>query len=86
MECLTNWCYCKPIARGLCKTCYYRLLRQVQRGTAKWGDLIASGNCKPARRYKGLTSAVRRENTLKTILRKKSLADYATPQRYLLPD
>ena len=67
MECLTDWCYGKPIARGLCKTCYYRMLRQVQRGTATWGVLISMGCCKKAKRCKGLTTAVRRKNALNAI-------------------
>ncbi len=71
MECLTDWCYGKPIARGLCKTCYYRLLRQVQRGTTKWGDLIAGGKCKKAKRSSVLTTAVRRKNALDALALKE---------------
>ncbi len=66
-ECLTDWCYNKPIARGLCKTCYYRLLRRVQKGRIKWCELIERGYCKKAKRYKGLTTAVRRKNALNAI-------------------
>ncbi len=62
MECLTPDCYCKPIARGLCKTCYYRLLRRVQRGRIKWCELTERGYCKKAKRHKGLTTTVRRKN------------------------
>ena len=75
MECLTDWCYGKPIARGLCKTCYYRLLRRVQRGTTTWGNLIAKGKCKKATRYEGLTTAVRRKNAQSYLDYKNSLDD-----------
>ncbi len=72
MECLTYGCDGEIIARGVCKTCYYRLLRSVQRGNSKWNDLIACGYCKKARRYKGLTSAVRRENAFASIKHRAS--------------
>ncbi len=67
MECLTKGCHGEVIARGLCKTCYYRLLRRVQRGSDCWGGLIAFGLCKKAKRPKGLTTAVRRKNALNAI-------------------
>ena len=63
MTCKTTDCVGKPIARGLCYTCYNRLRRRVQRGTAKWGDIVNAGECKPARRYDKLTTAVRRRNS-----------------------
>lgn len=97
MICLTEGCEGKPIARGLCKTCYHRIQKRVKRAQqkeqsqfqqlkkygqydnqdstdgledklqpndSKWGDFIASGECKPARRYRGLTAAVRRKNAI----------------------
>ncbi len=79
MECLTDWCYGKPIARGLCKTCYYRLLRQVQRGKTRWCDLIQLGLCKKAKRHKGLTTAIRRRNALNFIKYKDSMKGQLTP-------
>jgi len=78
-ECLTPDCHCKPISRGLCKTCYYRLLRRVQRGNSKWNDLIACGYCKKARRYKGLTTAVRRKNALNSMEYRDSIKGQITP-------
>lgn len=64
MQCMTEGCNGKPICRKLCSRCYYRLLRRVQRGTAMWGDLVNAGECSPAKRYHGMTTAVRRQNAL----------------------
>ena len=71
MECLTESCHGKPITRGLCKTCYYRLLRQVQRGNITWGILIAKGCCKKAKRSSVLTTAARRKNALNALALKE---------------
>lgn len=78
-ECLTEGCSRKPIARGLCKTCYYCFLQQVLRGTTTWGELIAKKKCKPAKRYHGLTTTVRRKNALAAIDYRDSLKDQVTP-------
>ena len=67
MECLPEDCHGETIARGLCRKCYYRLLRQVQRGATTWGVLIAFGLCKKVKRSSVLTTAVRRKNALNAI-------------------
>lgn len=47
--CLTPECESKQIfCRGLCKKCYTRLLRRVQRGTVTWRELISQGLAKKA--------------------------------------
>ena len=64
MLCMTEGCDGKPICRKLCQRCYYRLLRRVQRDTATWGGLVNAGECSPAKRYHGMTTAVRRRNAI----------------------
>ncbi len=78
-ECLTPDCHCKPIARGVCHRCYYRLFQRVRRGNATWGGLIELGLCKKATRYEGLTTAVRRKNMQEYLDYKNSLPDKIAP-------
>ena len=61
MTCMTEGCLSEVSARGVCRTCYYRLQKRVKRGKASWGELIKGGKCKIARRYPGLTSTTRRQ-------------------------
>ena len=44
MKCITPKCHSTKIrARGLCKRCYDRLTKQVQRKTTTWDELVAKG-------------------------------------------
>ena len=73
MGCLTTDCTGVPVARGVCKTCYARLCKQVRRGTANWGDLITTGKCKRGRKYRGLTFASRQQVALATYEHRRSI-------------
>jgi len=67
MICMTKGCHRKTAARGLCKTCYHRLEKRVQRGTATWDELIASGQCTGAKSYRGLTTEIRSQTAYRAL-------------------
>ena len=65
MKCLTPECACETIlCRGLCKPCYYRLLRRVQRGHTTWGALAMEGRAARATKNTA-TPEARREGRLR---------------------
>lgn len=84
--CLTEGCENKPISRGLCRNCYHKFAKRVRRGITTWGDLIASGQCKRAKVYRGLTPAIRRDNMKRSKLLSQITDEIIEATKYNLDD